>query len=464
MGTGADRGRVGRARPQLRPVVVAVAGATVVAALAGTRRRRRRATAMSPEDSLAGPALGTAAPVTDSADALATPPLDDAPTPLAANAEPLSAHAESHPGHTGPLPAHTGPLSSQTEPHPDHDAPLLTHTEPHPDHDAPLLTHTEPVRGDTEPLAARTGGVAGEPAAATSWARPSAAFPPVASPPAEIDSDRTDSDGDARPPRRRRSTRAIVGVVVALALVLGAGAMVAAGGADDDGGRDTATGARPTTTTTQPTTTTAPPVAASDAFGLAAQRLTGAGSFTYTGTASATDVSHARPMLWLAVGATIEGQVATSTGRLHEVAVADDGGAAETVTDGSAVWGRRAPSVDALADEPYEAIPGLSDDELPAKGAALLPAWLSAAAAPTETEPDELGRRTFQATIPADALGEIERERRPVDATVVLTLDSAGDPVRVEITSSPDGPAFHLVFEIAGLGSPVAIEPPALTD
>ncbi len=45
----------------------------------------------------------------------------------------------------------------------------------------------------------------------------------------------------------------------------------------------------------------------------------------------------------------------------------------------------------------------------------------------------------------------------------MLTLDDVGDPVRVEITASPAGPPFHLLFELAGLGSPVAIEPPAPT-
>src|SRR5690606_22869757 len=119
--------------------------------------------------------------------------------------------------------------------------------------------------------------------------------------------------------------------------------------------------------------------------------LTVAGSFSYTGNVSATDVSHVRPMLWLAVASSVEGQVDTGSLRLHEIAVAADGAAAETIAVGDAVWGRRAATRDALADLAYDPVPGLSgpgsaggDPALvpPARGAALLPAWLRAATGP----------------------------------------------------------------------------------
>jgi hypothetical protein len=165
-------------------------------------------------------------------------------------------------------------------------------------------------------------------------------------------------------------------------------------------------------------------------------------------------------MLWLAVESTIEGQVDTSTGRVHEVAVATDGTTSETVTDGPLVWGRKAPAVESLPDEAYQSVPGLSGDELPVKGMARLPQWLAAAVDPLDAGADGQGRRLYQATIPPEVLGVIERERAPVGATALLTLDDAGDPVRVELTSAPGGPTFHLVFEVTRLGEAVAITPP----
>lgn len=255
----------------------------------------------------------------------------------------------------------------------------------------------------------------------------------------------------------------VVLIGFALVLVLGLGALFLAGG-DHDGAE--AADPPPAGEADDPersTTTTTAPATAADAFTRASQRLTEAGSFTYTGTANATDVSVARPMLWLAVATTVEGEVDTSTGRLREVSVADDGSATETVAAASEVWGRRATSVDDLGDMPIESLPGLSGSEPAGRGAALLPWWLAAAVAPSDLGLDDQGRRTFQATIPAATLGVIERDTEPVDATVTLTLDADGDPARVEIVSSPDGPRFHLVFEIGGVGAPVVIETPADT-
>ena len=282
--------------------------------------------------------------------------------------------------------------------------------------------------------------------------------------------DRTSTGGPISSRTRRlpggRRT-GLAAAIAAVALLLGGGAIVAGTGGDGAGDDRTATASTGGTVAT--TVTTLPPVTADNAFAAAAERITTAGSFSYSGTVSATDVSSVRPMFWLAVSSTVEGQVATASHRLHEVAVTSGGAAAETVAVGESVWGRRGPSVEALAELPFEPIPGLSgprpgagDPALvpPARGAALLPAWLAAATEPTDVGPDEHGRRRFQATIPAAALGEIERQQPAVDATVVLTLDPTGVPVRVEVTSSPSGPAMHLAYDIAGLGQPVTIEPP----
>jgi hypothetical protein len=402
MGIIADGGGRGRAGRRLGPLVAAVAGATVVAALAGAHRRRRRNIRISPQDAVAGPAIDEVdVPTADAG------PVTTAEPPIGAATPAGAAPADTAPADTAPA-------------------------------DDPLFAG-EP--GANEPPAV------GEPVI-----RSPAVLSPVPA--------RPEHAHDVAVPLARRG-RLIAGIAVAVALVVGASALVAASAGDDG---QTSAAAVSTDDTTEPrpsTTTTLPPVTPAEAFGLAGQRITGAGSFSYTGTVSATDVSHVRPMFWLAVESTVDGQVATSTGRLHEIAVAADGRAAETVTDGPTVWGRRAAAVDDLVDEPYEAIPALSGDAAPAKGAALLPAWLVSATDPSGAGVDALGRRTFRATIPADVLGEIERDRRPVDATVVLTLDDAGDPVRVDITSAPDGPVLHLLFEISGIGAPVTIAPPA---
>jgi len=397
MGIIADGGGRGRAGRRLGPLVAAVAGATVVAALAGAHRRRRRNIRISPQDAVAGPAI----------DEVDVPTADAGPVTTAE--PPIGAATPA-----GAAPAGAAPAD--------------------------------------DPLFAGEPGAGEPPAVGEPVIRSPAVLSPVPA--------RPEHAHDVAVPLARRG-RLIAGIAVAVALVVGASALVAASAGDDG---QTSAAAVSTDDTTEPrpsTTTTLPPVTPAEAFGLAGQRITLAGSFSYTGTVSATDVSHVRPMFWLAVESTVDGQVATSTGRLHEIAVAADGRAAETVTDGPTVWGRRAAAVDDLVDEPYEAIPALSGDAAPAKGAALLPAWLVSATDPSGAGVDALGRRTFRATIPADVLGEIERDRRPVDATVVLTLDDAGDPVRVDITSAPDGPVLHLLFEISGIGAPVTIAPPA---
>jgi hypothetical protein len=277
-----------------------------------------------------------------------------------------------------------------------------------------------------------------------------------------------------------RRSRALLGAVVGVALVAAIGVAVAsAGGGDrpdaattatetpgrpgDEGGAGSGTGGDDVVSTSEAdvTTTQAAPVSAATAFATAADRLTAAGTFSYSGTVSATDVSHVRPMLWLSVESTVEGQVSLPDGRLHETATTTDGRVAETVAAGRQVWGRQADGGDGLAAVPYVTVPALSGAEPSARGAVLLPTWLAAAVGPADAPADESGRRRVSATIPAAALGRIERERPPVDATVVLTLDAAGAPVRVEITSAPGGPALRLAYDLAGLGTPVDIQTPA---
>jgi len=212
------------------------------------------------------------------------------------------------------------------------------------------------------------------------------------------------------------------------------------------------------------TTTTVVVASPAEAFAGAASRLEAAGTFAYQGTVSASDVSAVRPSLWLAVDITVEGEASLAGGRVHEIAVAENGQATETVVAGFEVFGRSARSRDLLVDESYEGIPELSRPEPATKGAAGLVGWLVGVAEPTAAGVDGQGRRVYRGVIPAAVLGPTERGRPAVDAEVLLTLDRAGDPVHVDITTVPGGPPLHLAFDLSGLGAPVDIEPPAEAD
>ena len=269
----------------------------------------------------------------------------------------------------------------------------------------------------------------------------------------------------AGPPRHlapgSRPGRALVGVLVAIGIVvvLGAGAMVVAGAGSGETGApapriDSITTEAPTTTTTTM------PASPEDAFAGAASRLEAAGTFAYRGSVSASDVSAVRPSLWLAVDITVAGEASLAGGLVHEVAVADNGRATETVVVGTDVWGRSARTRDALAEAGYEGIPELSQPEPATKGAAGLAAWLAAVEEPQAAGVDPQGRRQYRGTLPAAALGPTERGRRAVDAEVVLTLDRTGQPAHVDITTVPGGPPLHLAFDLTALGAPVTIEAP----
>lgn len=260
----------------------------------------------------------------------------------------------------------------------------------------------------------------------------------------------------AAPVRSRRWPAVAAGVVVLAAAVVGA---VVAG--DRGGGPSAATSG--TTAAPVRSTTTTPAVdavAPEQAVQVARRRLAAAGSFTYRGTISATDVSAVRPGLWLAVDTAIEGEVDLASGRLHEVAVADDGRATEAIVDGPTVWGRAASSREQLAAVPYQRVGSAAEPVAP-QGVARLARWLATATDHHDVADAPNGHRRVAATIPAEVLGEVERGREPVAGRVVLTLAATGDPVAVEVTTLPDGPPLRLAITLAALGEPVAIEPPA---
>jgi hypothetical protein len=216
-----------------------------------------------------------------------------------------------------------------------------------------------------------------------------------------------------------------------------------------------------TDTTDRPSTTLVDDLTPESAFEQAAARLEAAGSFAYSGSSLATDVSPVRPGLWLKVELTMSGDVDLRSGRLHDVGVTADGRVTETVTDGITVWGRLADSQDDLPDVGFLTV---GDPTVPPRrrGAALLPTWLQASIDRQELPDDgtATGGRRFRATIPADVFGEVEDGSPAVDAEMLLTLDASGDPLHIEITNGPDGPPLYLVLDLTALSRPVDIPLP----
>jgi len=270
---------------------------------------------------------------------------------------------------------------------------------------------------------------------------------------------RGESDARLSPPGGRRRTGVVVVSLALLVAVVGLGLVVL--GRDDDQPRDADVDATDATSAEQTTTAAMDAVSPEEAFARAADRLVSGGSFGYVGTTSAIDVSHVRPGLWLAVEVTVEGEVVTSSERVHEIAVDGSGRATETVTEGPMVWGRLATSREALPGATYLPITDESGAQRAGKGVALLPTWLDSTVDRQDAGTDDRGNRVLRATLPAGVLGETVDGRPAGDATVVLTLDAAGDPLRVEVTSVPTGPPLRLALDLVGIGEPVLIDVPA---
>jgi len=336
-----------------------------------------------------------------------------------------------------------------------------------------------PIEGsaDDGQLAAAHPPPTATPAAAARAPSPDPAPPPAAAPsapsPAVAGSGTTDAASAPDASRRRRDggSRQLAGLrrhrvrllagLVFVGLGVGASVGLAGVGGDEPASAPGTTAPEPTEPPTATTTTTRPALTADEAFATAAERLSRGGTFRYEGSARATDVSDVRPMMWLSVESLITGEVELATGRLHEVAVGVGGRASETVTEGTVVWGRRAPEAESLGDVPFALVPELSDpDRLTGRGLVMLPTWLAAATAPVELEPSAGGLPRYQATVPADVVGEVERGIDAEDLLAVVVLDEDGTPVRVELTTETSD-RLHLVLELTGVGAPVTITPPA---
>jgi hypothetical protein len=255
----------------------------------------------------------------------------------------------------------------------------------------------------------------------------------------------------------------LAGVAMLVAVVLIGVAFVLLSGDGGSDGDDTArTDDTEQAADPEQGTTTIPiaQMAPDQAFAQAAERLETAGTFAYHGTSSATDVSNVRPGPWLGVNLTVDGEVQLGTSRFLERGTADDGQIVDTATDGVTIWGRTGTSVDELAELPLETVYQLPEPTPAKVGPLLLPDWLGAAALATDGGTDAQGRRVFQATLPADALGPLVDGEAPVNATMKLVLDEAGNPAQVEIRTV-GGPPFVLNVNLLRIGEAMPIQVPS---
>jgi hypothetical protein len=94
-------------------------------------------------------------------------------------------------------------------------------------------------------------------------------------------------------------------------------------------------------------------------------------------------------------------------------------------------------------------------------GPALIHRWLTAAVDRAADGTDAEGRRRYTGSLhtllgPHDLA---DPAPEPI-ATVVLVVDEAGDPARIELASLPGQPALELAFDISRIGEPVSIPLP----
>jgi hypothetical protein len=193
----------------------------------------------------------------------------------------------------------------------------------------------------------------------------------------------------------------------------------------------------------------------------AVQRLGHARSFAYRGSVHAAGPSALRPGPSIATDVTVEGAVRLPQSITRDVAVDDRGVAVETVTSGSTVWSRSAPSVEGLAGAAWEVAgaPLARNGGYPGRlGAALVADVLRSAGDRHRDGTDAAGRRVLRATVPPD-----DRDERYGDtldgADVEVTLDEAGDIAHVVLTSAAPKPRLALRIDIVRLGDPDVISP-----
>ncbi len=257
-----------------------------------------------------------------------------------------------------------------------------------------------------------------------------------------------------RRPRRR-------GWVLALAAVLSAGAVAAvfagvtSSGRDDRADRDDpADGGAPAA---PPATVAAEERGAGpdQAIARAALALERAGTFAYHGEVRADGETAARPGVHLEGSLTVDGYVSFPA-RSVETAVGE-GGAVETLISGRGVWVRRAADAPGLASAPWS----LAQEGDGALGLTALADWMRMTVDRREGSVDDAGLRTYSGSLTEDEAGGLIGDAAPGAAGgLIVTVDAAGAPVRVELSVTARGRGLELALDLDGLGGRVDIAPP----
>jgi hypothetical protein len=188
-------------------------------------------------------------------------------------------------------------------------------------------------------------------------------------------------------------------------------------------------------------------------------------SFSYSGSVRATT---ARPFGAgaFAVGdLTVEGAVLLQSALARQVAEDASGRAGETLTSGTTVWTRSAPSTDTLDGAPWTGRAGSLDSRGIGLDAArtldmqLVAHLMTMAGNPRGEAPDASGRRVIRATLPTG--GDEEGNLIPLPgADVLLSIDDAGNIAHLVVTWPPHEPQLVLDVEISGHDLPQDIAPP----
>ncbi len=194
------------------------------------------------------------------------------------------------------------------------------------------------------------------------------------------------------------------------------------------------------------------------AFAQAMLRFEEVRSFSYRGSV---DAAAARPFGAgpVAVGGmTVEGAVLRESALAREVAADARGRAGETLTSGTTVWTRSAPSTDTLDRAPWTVRRG-SLDAPPPLDMQLVVRLITSAGNPRGEAPDSAGRRVIRATLPTrdDGGGNL----LPLGgADVLLSLDDGGNVAHLVMTWPPHEPRLVIDVEISGHNQPQDIAPP----
>lgn len=254
----------------------------------------------------------------------------------------------------------------------------------------------------------------------------------------------------------------LVAVLVVAAVVAVVAGVVVGGLGDDlagDDGADDPAAADGAGAGADVAGTEAPPRPA-QAWAEATVRLAEAGTFGYRGTVRSDGATAARPGIWRAGELEVEGEVELPA-LAHEVAVDAGGQAVETVAEHVVVWGREAASREDLASRPLDVVAEYGGGlEAGPYGAALVATWLTAAGDRHADGTDPDGRQRYRGTLTslAGPLAD-DGDDSPV-ADIVLVVDDAGIPARVEVTTLPGRPLLEVALDISDVGEPLSVDLP----